>query len=107
MNRTLDQSFPCARNYGDAPGMPLFQVHQPEGFEQREEQWFGFLEKVKAEVRKIRESGATRVYLFTHLPVALALFVGAMLTNGPEVIVHHFQCGYFPVGRLTVETVRL
>jgi hypothetical protein len=34
------------------------------------------------------------------------LFVGATLTNGP-VVVHHFHCSYFPVGRLTVETVRL
>jgi len=42
---------------------------------------------VKAEVRKIRELGVTRVYLFTNVPVALALFAGATLTNGPEVVV--------------------
>jgi hypothetical protein len=88
-------------------GSPVFQVHQAEGFGQKEEQWFSYLEKVKAELRKIKEAAATRVYLFTNLPLAMALFAGATLTNGPEVVVHHFQNGYHPVGRLTVETVRL
>jgi hypothetical protein len=43
-------------------------VHREERFEPKEEQWFGYLEKVKAAVRKIREEGTTRVSLVTNGP---------------------------------------
>ncbi len=86
----------------------VFQVHQRQGFGARAEEWGAYLEGVKAEVCKVKELGATRVFLFANIPVALALFAGATLTNGPEVVVHHFESGaYLPIGRLTVETVRL
>lgn len=90
-------------------GIPVFQVFQKEGFRNDDErQWEVYLERVKAEVRKVRDLGAQRVYLFCNLPVAMTVFVGATLTNGPEVIVHHFAAGvYYPVGRLAVDTVRL
>ncbi len=89
-------------------GIQVFQVHQQEGFDDREESWFAYLERIKKEVRSIRELGAVRVFLFANLPVALSLMAGTTLTNGPEVVVHHFASGrYLPVGRLTTASVRL
>src|SRR5207245_1399105 len=75
----------------DRQGIQVFQVHQKQGFGAREEEWGAYLERVKAEVRKLKELGAARVFLFANIPVALALFAGATLTNGPEVVVHHFE----------------
>lgn len=90
-------------------GIPVFQVHRPEGLPEAEDAWFAYLEQVKQQVQKIREYGASRVYLFTNVPVALAVMIGATLGNGPEVVVHHHSApaGYKAVGRLTVATVRL
>ncbi|GIW80380.1 MAG: hypothetical protein KatS3mg105_2187 [Gemmatales bacterium] len=89
-------------------GMKLFQVHQKEGFGEREEYWSAYLEQVKKQVAEIRELGITRIYLFANIPVAMAVFAGAVLANGPEVIVHHFNGRtYQPIGRLRVETVRM
>ncbi len=93
----------------DRRGMLVFQVHQPEGFDDRQEVWFAFLERVKQEVQRIRANGAGRIYLFVNVPLALAVMTGATLCNGPEVVVHQYDShgGYYPVGRLTVATVRL
>lgn len=89
-------------------GIQIFQVHQPGGFDDQEETWFAYLARVKGDVRTIRELGASRIFVFSNIPIALALMAGSTLTNGPEVVVHHFTAGrYLPVGRLTVETVRL
>jgi hypothetical protein len=88
--------------------IPLLCVHQQEGFGDREEQWIAYLERVKKEIRKIREEGFSRVYVFANVPVAMALLVGATLTNGPEAVIHQFTNGpYQPVARLTIETIRL
>lgn len=88
--------------------IPVRAVHQREGFGANEGQWFGFRERVKAEVRTIREQGFTRVHVFARLPVALATMVGAPLTNGPEAIIYHFNAGrYIEVGRVTFETTKL
>jgi hypothetical protein len=94
-------------NRGD---IVVFSVHQPEGFSDREGQWLGYLEKVKAEVRKIRELGTSRIYVFSNLPVAMAIFAGATLTNGPGAVIHHFSTAmgtYHEVGLLTVESIKL
>jgi hypothetical protein len=89
-------------------GIQVFKVHQQQGFSDRAEVWFDYLEKVKKELLRIRELGVSRVYLFCKLPVALAVLTGAALANGPEVIVHHFTSGnYLEIGPLTVETVKL
>lgn len=101
----------AVRSYMDSlnrRGIQLFQVHQDGGFDDRETSWFAYLERIKMEVRRIRELAVCRVFVFSNVPVALALMAGSTLTNGPEVVVHHFQAGrYLPIGRLTVETVRL
>ena len=101
----------AARAYLDSNGcekVALVEVHQPGAFDDNEKMWLSYMDKVKAEVRRIREQGASRVYLFLRVPVTMAVFVGAMLDNGPEVVVHHYFNGtYRPVGRLTHETVKL
>jgi hypothetical protein len=88
--------------------IPLLTVHQAEGFGGKEEQWLAYLEKVKAVIRRVRAEGFVRVHVFTNVPVAEALLIGATLTNGPEAVIHHFTSGiYQPVGRLNIETIRL
>jgi hypothetical protein len=88
--------------------IPVLSVHQREGFGPDDGQWYGFLERVKAEVRRVRGEGFARVHVYTRLPVALALMVGATLTNGPAAVVYHFQNGrYEPVGLVTFETTKL
>lgn len=86
----------------------LFQTHRKEGFGEAETDWEGFLERVKKEVLKIREMGAQRIFLFTKVPVPIAIMIGGILANGPEVVLHHFESGvYRPSGRLSIETTRL
>lgn len=93
---------------GSGADVPVLSVHQPEGFGPSPGQWFAYLERVKAEIRRIRTEGFVRVHVYTRLPVALALMVGATLTNGPEAVVYHFQNGkYDEVGRVTFETTKL
>lgn len=92
---------------GRGADIPIEEVHQPEPLGESEGQWFAYLERVKQQVAKAREMGAVRVYVYTSLPVAMALMVGATLTNGPEVVVHHYANGpYIEVGKLRFETVR-
>jgi SMODS-associated and fused to various effectors sensor domain len=99
-----------ARAYLEKSGkadLLLRQVHQPEGFA-AEQTWYTYLARVKDEARTLRELDIGRIYLFTNIPVALAVLVGGVLTNGPEVVVHHwFNGAYAPVGRLTFETVKV
>jgi len=86
--------------------MPIIEVHQPGGLELREEVWLHYLERVKAQWRRISESGVRRVYLFVNVPVAMAVYVGAVLPPGPEVIVSHFQENAFHLsGSLTTALV--
>lgn len=89
-------------------GIPLLKVHQDELFPRREEAWIAYLDRFKEEVRKTREMGATRVYVFTNVPIAMGVLLGAVLRNGPEAIIHHYDShGYYPIGPLVTETVVL
>lgn len=93
--------------YAGAADIPIEEVFQREAFGASDGQWFAYLEEVKKCVAKIRELGAVRVYVYTKLPVAMAVMVGATLMNGPEAIVHHFNnADYVEVGRVRFETVR-
>jgi hypothetical protein len=93
---------------GAGADIPILAVHQPEGFGPMEGQWFAYLERVKAEIRTVRGEGFVRVHVYTRLPVALAVMVGATLTNGPAAVVYHFHNGrYDPVGQVTFETTKL
>ena len=86
--------------------IPVFHAHRPGSFSEEEEDWMAYVREIKEQVRLIREHGASRVYLFTNVPVVMGVFAGALLDNGPEVIVHHYFSGtYRRVGRLTHETV--
>ena len=88
--------------------IPLLSIHQREGFGPSDGQWYAYLERVKTEIRKIRSEGFVRVHVYTRLPVALALMVGATLTNGPEAVIYHFNAGrYDEIGRVTFETTKL
>jgi hypothetical protein len=69
--------------------IPIVQVHEPGGLELREEVWLDYLERVKGQWRRIAASGVRRVYLFVNMPVAMAVYVGAVLLPGPEVVVSH------------------
>jgi hypothetical protein len=89
-------------------GIPLLHVHQTEAFGEDPGAWLGYLERVKKEIRKIREMGISRVHVFSNGPVALALMCGATLTNGPEAVVYHHSGGlYREVGRVSFEIIRL
>jgi len=93
---------------GAGADMPILSVHQREGFGPSEGQWYSYLERVKAEVRRVRSEGFVRVQVYARLPVALALMVGATLTNGPEAVIYHFNAGrYDEIGRVTFETTKL
>lgn len=92
----------------DRGDIPVLRVYQAEAFGDDPGQWQGFLERVKREIRTVRELGFTRLYVYAGTPVALALMVGATLTNGPEAVVHHYANGvYREVGRVSFETTRL
>ncbi len=87
-------------------GLPLYKVHKDGNFTDQETDWMAFVHRIKNEVKKIREDGVTRVYLYTNVPVVMGVFLGALLDNGPEVIVHHFFGGvYRRIGTMTHETV--
>jgi hypothetical protein len=86
--------------------LPVFHAHRTGSFSEQEDDWMSYVREIKEQVRLIREHGATRVYLFTNVPVVMGVFAGALLDNGPEVIVHHYFSGsYRRVGTLTHETV--
>jgi hypothetical protein len=89
-------------------GMLLLQVHQAGGLELREENWIHYLERVKKEWRRIVQDGFRRVLLFVNMPVAMAVYAGAVLMPGPEVVVFHFQENvYHRTGSLTTALVKL
>lgn len=86
--------------------LPLYKVHKEGNFSEEEKDWMAFVHRIKDEVKKIREDGASRIYLYTNVPVVMGVFLGALLDNGPEVIVHHFFGGvYRRIGSMTHETV--
>ena len=88
--------------------VPVFHRHKPGSFSETEADWMSFVREIKDLSRQIREHGASRVYLFTNVPVVMGVFAGAILDNGPEVVVHHYFSGtYRRVGSLTHETVNL
>ncbi len=90
------------------PDLPTFQVHRPELFSDDETEWHGFLESVRREAQNLRQHGPTRILLFTNVPVAMGICLGALLDNGPEVVVHHYFNGtYRPVSRLASEVAKL
>jgi hypothetical protein len=86
----------------------IFQVHRPQPFDDRPEEWEDYVKQMRQEIHRLRQWGPTRILLFSNLPVAMAMAAGALLDNGPEVIVHHYFNGiYLPVLRLAHETVGL
>lgn len=88
--------------------LPLFVVHRPGLLSNDEEEWFRYFDEIKAAVRQIREQGANRIYLFLNVPLALAVFAGATLANGPAVVMHHYFNGtYHPIGHLAQDTLKL
>lgn len=86
--------------------LPTFKVHYPGSFSDQESEWMNYVHKMKEQVKQIREYGASRVFFFTNLPVVMGVFAGALLHNGPEVIInHHFSGVYRRIGSITHETV--
>ncbi|GIX04672.1 MAG: hypothetical protein KatS3mg114_0541 [Planctomycetaceae bacterium] len=84
--------------------MPIVKVHQTAPLNNPEE-WILFKEKVQRQLRELREAGVERIYVFTHVPVAMALMIGALMKNGPETIVHHFDSrSYQEIGPMSMET---
>lgn len=93
-------------NHDNRSDLPLYKVHKEGNFTDQESDWMDFVHRLKDEVKQIREHNITRVYLFTNVPVVMGVFIGALLDNGPEVIVHHFFGGvYRRIGSMTHETV--
>jgi|GEM_PF-1916001 hypothetical protein len=93
----------------EADNIPIFTVHRAEAMMAQPGQWHAYLDKVKDQVHKLRETGITRLHLYTRLPVALAIMVGTTLSNAPFMthVYHHQNGRYEPVGLLTFETTRL
>ncbi len=88
--------------------LSIFQVHRPELFSDDMDEWHKFIESVRQEVQRLRQHGPTRILLFTNVPVAMGICLGALLDNGPEVVVHHYFNGmYRPVSRLASEVAKL
>jgi hypothetical protein len=89
--------------------LPVHSVHRQEPLPESEKEWMKFLDEVKRGVRRLREQcSPSQILLFTNVPVAMAVFLGAILDNGPEVVVHHYFNGvYHPIGYLAHETVKL
>lgn len=89
--------------------LPIYSVQHGTSLSTNEKDWDAFIQSIKATVKKLRqECSPSRILLFTNVPVALGVFLGAILDNGPEVVVHHYFNGvYLPVGYLAHETVKL
>jgi hypothetical protein len=88
--------------------IPLLTVHQSQALSADESEWQALLDEVKVQIRKTRELGAMRVYVYASVPVAMALLIGAALNNGPEAVVFHYnKPDYAAVGRITFETIRI
>lgn len=84
----------------------IFEHFRPEPFPHDPAEWHDFVNRVRSKVREMGRFAPTRILLFTNVPVAMGVFLGAILDNGPEVIVHHYFNGlYYPVGILTHESV--
>jgi len=75
----------------------VFEEHRDSFFSFDLDDWDGFLAAVKKKVRQIRQYAPTRILLFTNVPVAMAVGLGAILDNGPEVWVHHYFNGLYQV----------
>jgi len=88
--------------------LPIFQIYRPELFSDNADEWQKFIEEVRQEVQRLRQHSPTRILLFTNVPVAMGICLGALLDNGPEVVVHHYFNGmYRPISRLAAEAVKL
>jgi len=85
---------------------PIFYVHHDGSFTNDKSEWLDFARRIRSEFCKLQNTGPSRIYLFTNVPIAMAVFAGAVLDNGPEVVVHHYFNGtYQEVGRLNHESV--
>lgn len=62
--------------------LPKFTVHHQGSFSDQESEWMDHVHKMKEQVKKIREYGATRIYFFSNLPVVMGVFAGALLHVG-------------------------
>lgn len=77
--------------------LPVFEEHREAPFSHDLSDWFDFVQKVSKAVRRIRQFAPTRILFFTNVPVAMAVALGAILDNGPEVWVHHYFNGMYRV----------
>ena len=106
-----DKITEAARNHlaqGGRDGIPILEVYQAEALGTDAGQWQAFLERVKEQIRKTKELAATRVFLYTRVPIAMAAMLGATLTNGPRVVIHQHNGGtYDEVGLVSFETTKL
>ena len=87
-------------------GTNVIKIYHDGAFPAEESAWMEYVGKIRAGARRLRSEGYSRVHLFTNVPVAMAVFAGALLDNGPEVVVYHFFNGiYRRVGGVAFETV--
>lgn len=96
-----------AKRFSGSGHLPaIYECHREELFPANPGEWHHFLNQVRRRYRELTRLAPTRILLFTNVPVAMGVMLGALLDNGPEVIVHHFFNGtYAPVGTLSRETV--
>jgi hypothetical protein len=86
--------------------LTIFEVFRRESFSADPEEWYAFVDEVRANLTKLRKLAPNRILFFTNVPVAMGVALGALLDNGPRVIVHHYFDGhYHPVIPLSHENV--
>ena len=101
----------AVRGHLEAKGlasMPVLEVHETAALSDRDDDWLRTLGRVKDKTREMSDLGVSRVHLFMACPVVLGVLVGAVLNNGPEVVVYHYFNGvYLPVNRMAHEVVKM
>ncbi len=77
--------------------IPVFEEHRDAPFSHDFGDWYDFVHRINRAVRRIRQLAPTRILFFSNVPVAMAVGLGAILDNGPEVWVHHYFNGIYRV----------
>jgi hypothetical protein len=77
--------------------IPVFEEHRDAPFTHDLSDWYDFVHRISRAVRRIRQLAPTRILFYTNVPVAMAVGLGAILDNGPEVWVHHYFNGIYRV----------
>ncbi|VTS05852.1 SAVED domain-containing protein [Tuwongella immobilis] len=98
------------RNYLDTCGMQAIGIeafHHTAVFTDDPQTWEDYLHQLRTRIRDLKTAGVTRLHLFILSPVAIGVFAGALLHNGPEIVIYHYFNGvYAPIGTINSMTTK-